>query len=308
VSVVAAEGPGGRLPSPPTRPHVWRSGPCSALSHRFELFADGGEEVAEVFTPLLVQLRDRSTNADTGEPSRYDICLDPGGRMPYTLWFCKERVASGVAATDLIGMFVWHVNHTAIERSVNDYVLLHSAAAVRSGITVILPADQECGKTTTVAGLLRSGFDYVTDEAVAIDPTTGCVTPFPKNLTLDEGSWPLFPECTPRKPPDWRRQWHAPAWLLGAKAMTAAVSRPRVVVFPRYEAGAATDLIPVSQAEAVRDLAQLTFSFHSQAGRNLRVLARTIAGATVVRLRIGSLDRAVDAIDEIVSEKLMEEL
>jgi hypothetical protein len=287
---------------------VWRSGPCSALSHRFELFADGGDEVAEVFSPLLAQLRDRTSDPRTVTPPRYDICFDAAERMPYTLWFADDRVTSGLSANDLVGLFVWHVNHTAIETSVPNYVLLHSAAAVRSGITVMLPADQECGKTTTVAGLLRSGFDYVTDEAVAIDPTTGCVTPFPKNLTLDEGSWPLFPECMPRRPPDWRRQWHAPAWLLGARAATEPVPPPRVIVFPRYEAGADTRLMPISQAEAVRELAQLTFSFNSHAGRNLKVLARTVAGASVTRLTIGSLEGAVNIIEEIVSETLMEEL
>jgi hypothetical protein len=308
VSVFTGENQLARIRPHRPRPHVWRSGSCSALSHRFEVFSDGGEQVAEVFAPLVAQLRDHTSKPPMATPGRYDICFDPDERVPYQLWFSEERVASGVAASDLVGLFVWHVNHMAIEISVHDYVLLHSAAAVRSGVTVLLPADQECGKTTTVAGLLRSGFDYVTDEAVAIDPTTGGVTPFPKNLTLDEGSWRLFPECAPPTIPDWRRQWHVPAWLLGAKALTCPVPPPRVVVFPRYEAGADTRLNPISQAEALRELAQLTFGFHSHPGRNLRVLARTVTDASVARLTIGSLPRAVDTIEGLVSEKLMEDL
>lgn len=291
-------------PCPPVPPAWgWRSGPCVALGHRFELFSEHAGDFRSVLQPILSPLR--SEDAAT---SRYEIRRDGDEPLPFTLYFDGTRVAGGRVAADLVGIFTWHVNRTVIERTVDSHVLLHSAAAVRGGVTVILPADQESGKTTTVAGLLRSGFDYLTDEAVALDPSSGWVTPFPKNLSLDPGSWPLFPECRPMGCPDRVRQWQVPACSLGARVVRHPVPPPRVIVFPKYARGADTLVVPVSKAEAVHELARMSFDFPRHAARNLATLGRVSRHATVARLVIGCLSEAIDAIDAIVSEQLMEEL
>jgi hypothetical protein len=56
----------------------------------------------------------------------------------------------------------------------------------------------EAGKTTLVAGLVRAGFGYLTDEAGAIERETLLIQPYPKPLSLEPGSWPLFPELEPQ--------------------------------------------------------------------------------------------------------------
>ena len=53
----------------------------------------------------------------------------------------------------------------------------------------------ESGKTTLVAGLVLAGLRYLTDEAVAIRPADGGITPFPKALSVDHGSWPSCRRC-----------------------------------------------------------------------------------------------------------------
>jgi hypothetical protein len=186
--------------------------------------------------------------------------------------------------------------------------VLHAAAATRGGVTVVLPADQECGKSTTVAGLLREGYEYVTDEAVAIDPESSRVAPFPKTLTLDPGSWSLFPECRPGWTSEASPQWHVPAEWLGADRTTRAVPPPRLLVFPKYVAGSSTMSSPLSPAEAVREMARSTFEFRRHAERNLRTLAGVASRATSVRLRIGSLEEAVLTIEALVSQALLEDL
>lgn len=285
----------------------WRSGPCIALGHRFELFSENVDDFRLVFDPILAPLRGADAPPHLAT-SRYEIRRDGDEVLPFTMYFDGDRVAGGRVAADLVGIFTWHVNRAVIERTVDSHVLLHSAAAVRGGVTVILPADQESGKTTTVAGLLRSGFDYVTDEAVALDPISAWVTPFPKSLSLDPGSWALFAECRPMHSPDRVRQWQVPACSLGAHVVRHVVPPPRVIVFPKYVAGADTTVLPLSKAEAVHELARMSFDFPRHASRNLATLGRVSRHATAARLVIGSLSEAIDAIDAIVSEKLMEEL
>jgi hypothetical protein len=64
----------------------------------------------------------------------------------------------------------------------------------------------------------------------------------------------------------------------------------------------------MSRAEAVRQLALLTFDFPRHAQRNLCVLRRVVASATVARLVIGSLDEAIAVIEGLISMRIMEEL
>jgi hypothetical protein len=257
--------------------------------------------------PLVAPFR-ASAPMGVHDESRYEIrsdCDEP--RQPYTLFYGGEELSRGRAARDFAQILTWHVNQSVIAASVDRYVLLHASAATRAGITVILPADMESGKTTTVAGLLRAGFEYVTDEAVAIDPATGMVTPFPKTLSLDPGSWPLFPECRPGSA-ERLEQWHVTPQQLGAQAASSGVAPPRVVVFPRYVPGSETLLLPLSKGDAVHELARMTFAFAKHPVRNLSTLKQISVNASVARLVIGSLDGAVDAIENLVSQRLLEDM
>lgn len=285
---------------------AWSSGPCAALEHRFSLTLPREADFVAVLGSLVRPFT--TPSADPAEPAgHYEITRSSKGPLPFHLYYDGQRLTSGVRARDFCTMLSWHINRSVIDGSRDRHVLMHAACVTAAGVTVILPADQESGKTTTTAGLLRQGYDYVTDEAVALDPRTGSVTPFPKTLSLDPGSWHLFPELRPAHSDPRARQWHVPAAHLGSRQSTGPVAPPGVIVFPHYRAGSSTAVEPVSRAEAVRQLALMTFEFQQHAGRNLRVLGRIAAGATVARLVIGSLDDAVDAIDNLVSNKILEE-
>lgn len=286
----------------------WRSGVCRALAYDFELLVEPAELRAEM-EPVIAPFVSRCS-ASSLALARYEVRrVTRSDGLRYSLYIDGVGLASGVNGADLTGMLTWHINQAVIRDSVERYVLLHASAATRGGITVILPADQESGKTTTIAGLLRTGYDYVTDEAVAIDPATGRVTPFHKTLSLDPGSWPLFPECAPVAGSDvWRRQWHVPPTQLGARSVEGEVAAPRVIVFPRYVRGACTTSRRMTRAESTQELARMTFEFSRFPARNLGLLGRITGGARCARLIIGSLDDAVLAIEELVSECLLEDL
>ena len=285
---------------------AWRSGPCAALEHRFEVFVEPGGQARHV-VPVVAPFLARDRGLLTESRTRYEVRV--GADPRYLSAFADgERLATGKSVVELLGGLSWHVNRAVIERSTERFVLMHAAAATTSGITVVLAADMESGKTTTVAGLLRNGYDYVTDEAVAIDPDSGWITVFPKTLSLDRGSWPLFPECEPPDPGLVRTQWFVPPARLGAQVAAHRAPPPAVILFPKYEAGATTEVRPVSKAEAVHELGRMTFNFPRNARRNLDTISRLVRRATVARLRIGNLDDAVNAVDELVSQRILEDL
>ena len=119
-----------------------------------------------------------------GERGRFDLACD-GEPVTTTEWPC--------VALDYL---VWDVNRRVVEAS-GGHLLLHAAAATRNGLAVVVPAVSGGGKSTLVAALVDAGFDYLTDEIVAIEPASTRVGGYRKAIGLKEGSWPLVPASAP---------------------------------------------------------------------------------------------------------------
>jgi hypothetical protein len=162
----------------------------------------------------------------------------------------------------------------------------------------------EPGKTTLTAGLLRAGFGYLTDEAIAIDPASLVITPFPKPLSVDAGSWgvlaDLEPEVDDAVAPYLREQWHVSATDVPAGRL-GRPGAPAVVITPHYEPDGETRLTEVGRAEMLRRLMGLTFGFRSDARRATEVLARVLGGAACYDLAVHGLDDACDAVGRVVA-------
>jgi hypothetical protein len=211
-----------------------------------------------------------------------------------------DTVASDASLGTLVGSFVHALNRRAIS---SDYAIMcHAGGVELDGVGFVFPAHMESGKTTLTAGLVRAGFDYLTDEAVSFEPTTGLIEPFPKPLSIDQGSQFLFRELTPEPAPGDDRapdlQWQVPPDAIRA----GAVGRPcaaRFIVFPRYEADAPTELETLSRATTLMELATNTFEFRDHARRSLEVLARVVEGAQGFRLTIGDLHEACAVIADL---------
>jgi hypothetical protein len=187
-------------------------------------------------------------------------------------------------------------------------VACHAGGVARDGNGILLPADPESGKSTLTAGLVRAGFEYLSDEAVAFRPGENVIEPYPKPLSLDRGSWHLFPELEPFAdlPDDdyKKRQWQVPPDAI----RTGAAGGPcpaRLVVFPKYVERARTEVSPIGRAEALVELARNTFSFNEQSRFALEELSRIVREVDCYRLTVGNLDDAVARISGLV-ERLPE--
>jgi hypothetical protein len=200
----------------------------------------------------------------------------------------------------LVPSLVQHVNRRAVEDC--DLLTLHAGGVESGGMGLVFPGIMEAGKTTLVAGLVRSGFGYLTDEAVAIDRESLLIQPYPKPLSLDPGSWPLFPELEPQADlatDEYKAsEWQVPIGAIrpGALGRSCPVG---VVVFPRYEPGADAALEPLGRAEALVELAQNTFKFPDRSRDTLDLLAEVVRPAACYRLTTGELDRAVEAVSSL---------
>jgi PqqD family protein of HPr-rel-A system len=214
------------------------------------------------------------------------------------------EVGGGHDLDSAVTVLHWQLNQLAIEAT-STRVLLHASAVQRRDGVAVFPAESNSGKSTLAAGLVRAGFGYVTDEAVAVDPPTGLVIPFPKPISLDPGSWPLFPEHRPAvtgaEGEFFHDQWHLDPRVLDPDALTDLGTSQSVtlVAFPEHVEGAPTTAVALRPAEVLLGLLRNAFNLAEVGPPGVAVLARIARDASGVRLTVGDLDDAVRLIRSI---------
>jgi hypothetical protein len=255
-------------------------------------------DLADYVERLLAPLAPRET-AD----HCYSI-VDDGARFKsrYALYFDGQPIVRTPSEALTVAFLLWHLNFAVVAAS-DRYLVVHAAAAAHHGSAILLPAAPDSGKTTLVARLIARGCSYLTDEASAIDPVSLTVAPYPKPLTIQQGSWAaladLRPELHDRFSQYAQDQWH----LVPDAIRSGAVAVPTVanlVVSPRFDASATTTLEPISRAEAVLLLAENAFNFESHKATGLDTLAAVVRRCECYRLTIGSDDDGSDAVMRVV--------
>jgi hypothetical protein len=279
--------------------------PVGLLHATSRFVALGYDFSIETTDPRLCAYLDRMLGSFAREGAarnRYSF-LDFGPRVDerYRLYFnggCQLRAGDGASPMDHL---LWHINSEAVNRSV--HLLLHASAAELGGTAVVLPAPSGSGKSTLVAALIRAGFRYLTDEAVALNSVTGNVDPYPKPLYLDGGSKGLFPELRPELDPG-VEQYATTDWIVDVRSIGPDVLAPPApvafVVGPAYRAGAETRLVPLRPAETAMLMIENAFNLRSHGRAGLDLLAAIARQAPGFRLEIGNLEAACSLIAELM--------
>ncbi|MGH9158284.1 MAG: hypothetical protein ACRD1K_21165 [Acidimicrobiales bacterium] len=92
----------------------------------------------------------------------------PGGLGPVLSWLLAEMNAAAIESYD--GFAV------------------HAGAVAAAGQVTAFPGESGRGKTTLVTAALRAGLDYVSDEALCVDPLSRNVIAYPRPLDLSPES------------------------------------------------------------------------------------------------------------------------
>ena len=185
-----------------------------------------------------------------------------------------------------------------------DHVLLHASAAALGNKIVIISGPQNAGKSTLVAGLVREGWLYVTDETVALRPNDLGITSYPKALSLDPGSWEVLADLepvTPRESRHLRKQWQVdPAAIRSGAADVPPSARPALLLFSRYREGCETRWTRLTPAQALTRAVPRLFARDRTPARDFAVLARLASQCPAYDLQVGDLRNAVQAVNELM--------
>lgn len=282
--------------------HTWEheTPPIACLGFTFTVRTDSaplGRLVSELFA---------ACSTDSAPDHRFSIRAHPVVRgRRFTLYFDGRRCDATTAPELVLPLLAWHVNRRVVASS-GDRLLVHAAAARRGDDLVVLAGDSGAGKSTLVAALSARGFEYLSDEIVAIDPGSLRVDAYPKPIALEPGSWSslesLRPATTPDSLPFFARTWMVTPRTSRPDAAResgrAAGSRGTLIVLPAYRPGGADTLAPISRAETVVRLASLAFNLSRWGPAGIDTLVDLVGNADCYRLKFGDVDVACSVIEQ----------
>ena len=286
------------VPLDPGRDLPYRTGRFVAFAHDFGIQTDDAKLCAYFDRSL------RSFGA-AGRPARWYSVVSGNAPMERYRIYLDDEGLLAAPDSDLVARYLlWHVNYEVISTS-SAHLLVHAAGATTGGQAVVLPGEMNAGKTTLVAGLVLDGFQFLTDELVALNVGTGLIDPYPRPLNIGRGSFdvlaPLRPADRDDDDPIPRLVWHVEPTSIRADVVAASTPL-RWVIAPRFEPGAATRLEPLSRPEAAALLHRHAFNPQRVGSAGIRALVTAVSTARCARLVNGDLTSAVASVRRFVED------
>ena len=206
-------------------------------------------------------------------------------------------------------MLEWGLNW-CVSTHAQHFLIIHAAVVEKNGLAAILPAPPGSGKSTLAAGLVLSGWRLLSDELTLVDRKTGLIHALPRPVSLKNQSIDVIRQFNPetfinrvsrdtakgavahmRPPRESVLRQHEPA-------------RPGWVIFPKWEAGAATMLTPRSKAETFMFLTQNAFNPGPLGADGFRVGTALIDQTHCYDFRYSALNEAVAAFDQLADRRI----
>jgi hypothetical protein len=226
---------------------------------------------------------------------------DLDAKRPYSVSFGSELIARVHSKVFAIRMLLWHINGTAVS-SAGSLLVLHAGGVALDGAGVIISGPSGSGKTTLTAALVRAGFRYLTDEAVAFDPVDGLLHPYPKALAIQSGSWELLSALRPPPSELSPKVWHVAPTDIRPNAIASPVP-PSLIVFPTHE----VEELPgeasrgeIARSEALMNLFRQSFEVGGAPARTLAALGTLVERCRSFRISTVDLGSAVRGVAELM--------
>jgi hypothetical protein len=223
--------------------------------------------------PLVLQFGEVSVEIESRDPvilsrlgGHFRHCLPAQADSPavifhinresddtFELWKGEALAGHALSADRLFWRLMQEAVGSLIAHSCGQAVF-HAGGVARDNRGIILCGDSGSGKSTLTAQLVSSGFDYLTDEIVALRLEDEALSGLPRPVVLKGSSglsWKEKWASEGRETPETfstGETWIDPELFRGGGICRSA--RPRILIFPRYQTGQPFRVQPLSQAQA----------------------------------------------------------
>jgi hypothetical protein len=215
----------------------------------------------------------------------------------FSVTFDDGRPRRGLSRERMLDIVIGRMNRLAVDHA-GDRLSLHAAVMCRGENALLIAGDTGAGKSTAALGLMRRGWEYVTDEIAWVAPDARSVTGLGKPLTVKRGTRALFPDLeglapttTDEPPRDYLR-----ATDIGQVRIRAA--EPNAVAVLRPESSKSADTRPLNAMEAVTAVVENAFDVDRLGGAaGLRIAAALAARCPVVEVCADDLETRLDILE-----------
>ena len=203
-------------------------------------------------------------------------------------------------------MFEWVMNW-CVSINAHTYLILHAAVLERDGCAVILPAPPGSGKSTLCAALASRGWRLLSDEMTLVRPADLALIPMPRPVSLKNGSIDVIRAFAPHAVIGPAVPETAKGTIAHMRAPSASIAaagqpaRPTHIIFPRYEAGAATRLDALPKARMFMGVADNSFNYPILGATGFDTLGRLVEACQGFDFCYSSLDEAMAIFDGFIA-------
>lgn len=205
------------------------------------------------------------------------------------------------SAANALPHFEWGVNWCFANRF-HQYCLLHAGALALGANAVVMAAVPGSGKSTLSAAMMLNGWRLLSDEFGVLNPETGQLLAMLKPVALKNQSIDViraFSADAVVGPTFHGTRKGDVAHLAPNDASVAArhvPAYPRVVIFPRYRAGAALRVERLAPEPSFARLAFNSFNYALLGSVSFNAVADVVKSCPAFEIEYGSLNEAVECV------------
>ena len=175
---------------------------------------------------------------------------------------------------------------------------VHASAVARNDRVVVIGGHMNQGKSSTALHLVESGWDFLTDELVELDASSGRVTGLARPIAVEGYTRRSRPDLRPAWLPEDGREPHR--WMISPASIGNVIDSGTLSVLAVLSfAGAPTAVTPLTTIEAVAELSALVFNRDAVTPDTLAALGRLVDGVLCVRVRHAGAASAAAAIERL---------
>lgn len=200
----------------------------------------------------------------------------------------------------------WGLNWS-VAAGCHQWLTLHAASLERNGLAVILPAPPGTGKSTLCAALSLREWRLLSDELSLLDHDTLLAHALARPISLKNESIELirgFERQTRWAPTVYDTHKGLVTHMAPPKNSVERMqenAQPRWVVFPKFVAGAAPQLVPKPKAETFIELAKNSFNYSVLGETGFDIVRRLIDQCECYSFTYSRLEDAVQVFEELAS-------
>jgi hypothetical protein len=188
------------------------------------------------------------------------------------------------------------------------HVVLHAAVVEKDGMAAILPAPSSSGKSTLCAALVTRGWRLLSDELGVLRPADLRLQPVARPISLKNDSIALIRRWAPDShfSPVFTGTSRGDIAFLRPPACSVAraaeTAVPTLIVSPTYQANAPVTLQPLGKTETFRLLTSNGLNYYITQRVGFDTVAHLVDTCAAYRLSYGTLEQAVDAMEQLLAQ------